>query len=141
MSRVGRSQCPLNKAVEILGDRWSLLILRDLIFGEQRGFNELLQLSREHLNPKVLTHRLRYLLSVGLIRTRADHSDQRRHGVYSLSEAGISLVPAIVHLATWAEHHFPVSSAETVRFRLLANGGVEMQSAFMKAPPCVAPYR
>lgn len=128
MSRYHRSTCPLNIAVEILGDRWSLLILRDMMFSDRRGFNDLHSGNAEGISPRVLSERLRHLVNADLVRVQVDHSDRRR-AIYALSEAAIQLVPVIVHLASWALRRRPVPPEQWARFAAL--GQPAMRSAFM----------
>ena len=76
-----RSDCPINFAAEVLGDRWSLVILRDIVFWGKRTYGELMG-SDESIATNVLASRLRHLETEGLIRRSADPDDRRkdRHG-------------------------------------------------------------
>ena len=77
-----RSGCPINAAVEVLGDPWSMLVLRDIMFGDRRHFNELLQGSQEGIASNILSSRLKQLVAAGLL-TREDAGRGRR-AAYSL---------------------------------------------------------
>ena len=98
-----RSGCPINAAVEVIGDRWSLLVLRDIMFGNRRHFRVLQEGSEEGIASNILADRLRRLVSAGLL-TRADAG--RGHRVtYSLTEAAIQLVPVMAVLGEWGLRH------------------------------------
>ena len=113
-----RSGCAINAAVEVLGDSWSLIVLRDIVFGSRRQFRELLTLNDEGIASNILSSRLRKLVEQGLL-TRADTARGQR-GTYSLTEAGIQTVPVMVALGTWGMNHRETSPELTVRARILA---------------------
>ena len=113
-----RSGCAINAAVEVLGDSWSLIILRDIVFGARRQFRELLTLNDEGIASNILSNRLRKLVQQGLL-ARADTARGKR-GTYSLTEAGIQTVPVMVALGTWGMSHRETSRELTVRARILA---------------------
>ncbi len=95
--QANRSSCPINRGVEFLGDKWSLVIIRDLVFLGHRGFRELLANSREGITPSTLSARLKSLQHAGLI----DKAEVPRghQGSYTLTEAAIQLVPLLFELA------------------------------------------
>ncbi|GGB45678.1 transcriptional regulator [Flexivirga endophytica] len=113
-----RSGCAINAAVEVLGDAWSLIVLRDIVFGGRRHFRELLTLNDEGIASNVLSSRLRQLVRHGLL-TRDDASRGQR-ATYSLTEAGIQTVPVMVALGTWGMNNRPTTPELTVRARILA---------------------
>src|ERR1035438_5939532 len=86
-----RSGCPLNASVEMLGDRWSLLIIRDMMLREFRTYKEFMQ-CYEGIATNILADRLRKLMAYGIIRAETDPSDGRKM-FYSLTPKGIDLVP------------------------------------------------
>ncbi|WP_159498412.1 helix-turn-helix domain-containing protein [Microbacterium sp. 18062] len=94
-----RSGCPINAAVEALGDQWSFLVLRDVIFGDRRYFRELLTGSIEGIASNILADRLKRLVGAGIL-TREDAARGQR-ARYSLTEAGIQTLPIIVALGDW----------------------------------------
>lgn len=95
--QANRSSCPINRGVEFLGDRWSLVIIRDMVFLGHRGFRELLAGSREGITPSTLSARLKSLEHAGLI----DKAEVARghQGSYTLTEAAIQVVPLLFELA------------------------------------------
>ena len=125
-----RSLCPINLSLEILGDRWSLLILRDMIFGGRRHFRELLQRSDEGIASNILADRLKRLVATGIL-TRADDPSHRQKAIYSLTEMGVQLVPVFAVIGAWGRRHLPVSRELSIRAQVLEEGGPAMWEAFM----------
>ena len=98
-----RSDCPLNYGIEIFGDKWTLLIIRDLMFFEKRHFNELLS-SAEGIATNLLADRLAMLEKEKIIRKEKD-SQHKQKIIYSLTPKGIDLVPIILSIGLWSEKH------------------------------------
>ncbi|MFT4083222.1 MAG: helix-turn-helix domain-containing protein [Nocardioides sp.] len=121
-----RSGCPINLAVEALGDPWALIVLRDVMFGERRYFRELQSQSAEGIASNVLASRLKALVEAGLLTKQTVMRGQRAR--YSLTEAGIRTVPILVALGNWGldfrgERHQVADSAARARSILLRTGG------------------
>jgi DNA-binding HxlR family transcriptional regulator len=98
-----RSGCPLNASVEMLGDRWSLLIIRDMMLLGRRTFKEFLG-SYEGIATNILAERLRRLEAYGIIATEPDASDGRKL-IYTLTPKGIDLAPVLTEMVLWAAAH------------------------------------
>jgi DNA-binding HxlR family transcriptional regulator len=126
-----RSGCPINLTLEILGDRWSLLVLRDMMFGDRRHFRELLTRSEEGIASNILADRLKKLTAQGMI-TRADDPSHKQKAIYSLTERAIELVPILALIGGWGTRHLPVSEELSIRAKLLEAGGQPMWDAFME---------
>jgi DNA-binding HxlR family transcriptional regulator len=124
-----RSGCPINMAVEAFGDRWSLLVLRDVMFGDRRYFRELLAGSEEGIASNILADRLKRLVGAGLLTRAAVRPGQRAK--YSLTEAAIELVPVIAELGAWGVRHRNTTPRLRVRAELLTDGGPELWAEFM----------
>lgn len=129
MKHETRSQCPINLALEVIGDKWSLLIIRDMIFGGKRHYRELLR-SEESISSNILAERLRMLVEEGMI-TKADDPSHKQKAVYSLTEMAIALVPVLAHLGAWGCKYLPASAELSVRAQLLEKGGPAMWEQFM----------
>jgi DNA-binding HxlR family transcriptional regulator len=125
-----RSGCPINLATETLGDRWSLVILRDMMFGNRRYFRELLHNSVEGIASNILANRLQRLVDNGLI-SRAKDPAHKQKIRYSLTEPAIQLVPIMAHLGAWGRRHLPVTRELAIRAELLELGGPELWERFM----------
>lgn len=126
-----RSGCPINLTLEILGDRWSLIVIRDIMFGNRRHFRELLQNSEEGIASNILADRLKRLVERGLL-TRADDPTHKQKAVYSLTEMAIDLVPLFAHMGAWGRKHLAVSEELSIRAELLENGGSNLWEDFME---------
>ena len=98
-----RSGCPLNASVEMLGDRWSLLIIRDMMLKGARTYKAFLE-CYEGIATNILADRLRKLAAYGIITTEPDPSD-RRKVIYSLTKKGIDLAPVLTEMVLWAAAH------------------------------------
>lgn len=125
-----RSGCPINLSVEVFGDKWSLVILRDMIFGGRRHFRELLLNSQEGIASNMLADRLKSLVELGLL-TKADDPTHKQKAVYSLTEMSIALVPIMAHLGAWGRKWLPASEALSIRAELMEEGGPELWEKFM----------
>ncbi|MGI8578147.1 MAG: winged helix-turn-helix transcriptional regulator [Nocardioidaceae bacterium] len=115
--------------MEVVGDRWSLLVLRDIMFGNRRHFRVLQERSEEGIASNILADRLRRLVADGLL-TRVDAGRGRR-AIYSLTEAGIELVPVMAALGRWGARNRPTTRTLRVRAELLADGGPALWEHFM----------
>lgn len=92
-----RSGCPINRGLEVLGDQWSLVILRDIAAYDRRGFRELLTGNIEGISAPVLSRRLADLTAAGLL--VKSPTPRGKQGRYSLTELGIATLPLMVELA------------------------------------------
>ena len=108
-----RSGCPLNASVEMLGDRWSLLIIRDMMLRGARTYKELLE-GYEGIATNILADRLRRLVAHGIISTKPDPSDGRKL-IYLLTSKGIDLAPVLTEMVLWAAAHEETGNQELVR--------------------------
>jgi DNA-binding HxlR family transcriptional regulator len=125
-----RSGCPINLTLEVVGDKWSLLVIRDMMFGNRRHFRELLTKSEEGISSNILADRLKTLLDQGII-TWADDPSHRQKGIYSLTEQGIELLPVLAQMSGWGFKYLPVSQELGIRAKLLSQGGPKMWAEFM----------
>lgn len=105
-----RSHCPVNYALEHFGDKWSLLILRDLMFKGKRHYNEFFE-SEEKVSTSVLGDRLRSLEADGII-TKGEDDVKKSRIKYSLTEKGIALLPVLVDIIVWSGAFDPNTTAE-----------------------------
>jgi DNA-binding HxlR family transcriptional regulator len=130
MTDTSRSGCPINLSLEVLGDKWSLLIIRDMMFGNRRHFRELLTKSEEGISSNILADRLKMLLDQGIVR-RDDDPSHKQKGIYSLTEQGIELLPILAQMSGWGFKYLPVSEELGIRAKLLSEGGPNMWAEFM----------
>lgn len=130
MRATHRSGCPINLTLELLGDRWSLIVLRDMIFGGARGFRELMR-SPEGIASNILADRLRMLVDQGLL-TRSGDPSHRQKAIYSLTAQAIELVPVFAQIGAWGSRWLPVTPALSIRARLMEEGGPPLWARFME---------
>jgi DNA-binding HxlR family transcriptional regulator len=125
-----RSGCPINLSMEALGDRWSLVILRDIMFGDRRTFRDILTRSEEGIASNILANRLRTLTAGGFL-TQAPDPAHRQRRFYALTEKAIALVPVMAELGAWGRRFLPVTPELSVRAELLERGGHAFWRDFM----------
>jgi DNA-binding HxlR family transcriptional regulator len=130
MKHTRRSGCPINLTLEMVGDHWSLIVIRDVMFGNRRHYGELLRLSEEGIASNILADRLAHLVHAGLLSRTGDPTHKQK-AIYSLTEASIQLVPLLAHMGAWGRRHTPVSKELAIRAQLLEEGGERMWKAFM----------
>ncbi|WP_109483596.1 helix-turn-helix domain-containing protein, partial [Paraburkholderia sp. C35] len=98
-----RSHCAVNYGVEIFGDRWSLLIIRDIVFAGKKTYGEFLK-SEEGIATNVLASRIAFLEEQGIL-ARAPNPEDGRKDFYSLTEKGLDLIPVVLNVVLWSAKH------------------------------------
>jgi DNA-binding HxlR family transcriptional regulator len=106
-----RSHCPVNYGLEAFGDRWALLIVRDIIFRGKRTYGEFLK-SEEGFATNILATRLAQLIDAGILQREA-HADGRKD-TYSLTEKGLDLIPMIFEMVLWSAKYDSRSEAKRI---------------------------
>lgn len=129
MTKATRSGCPINLSLEIFGDRWTLLVLRDMIFSGARHFRELLA-SREGISSNILAARLDMLVEQGLL-TRADDPSHKQKVIYSLTQPAIELMPVLVQMGAWGARNLSPDPESAARSNALTAGGPAMWETYM----------
>ncbi len=99
-----RSECPISSSLDIWGDKWSLLIVRDLMFAKQCTYGDFLK-SDEKIATNILASRLLMLEENGVI-TKQDHPDSKAKVLYKLTQKGIDLLPLMIEINLWADKYF-----------------------------------
>ena len=128
---IKRSNCPISAALDTIGDKWSLLILRDLMFTEKRTYGEL-QSSEEGIATNILAARLAMLEEHEIIYKSADPEHSRR-SIYRLTEKGIDLLPVIVELSHWMQRYDPEAVPCSKSLKSHKKHKAEMIATRMKA--------
>lgn len=123
-----RSQCPFNLTLEMLGDRWSLIVIRDVMFGNHRHYGDLLKFSEEGIASNILADRLGRLMRAGLL-TRTGDPTHKQKAIYSLTESAIDLVPLIAQMIAWGRKHLS-GTVLNPKGQILEKGGDRMWRAF-----------
>ncbi|UJQ93381.1 winged helix-turn-helix transcriptional regulator [Mariluticola halotolerans] len=130
MHKPFRSGCPINLTLETLGDSWSLIVIRDIMFGNRRHYRDLLNNSEEGIASNILASRLKNLVSAGLLSTSPDPAHKQKT-VYSLTEPAIQLVPLLAQMGAWGRRFTPATRELSIRAQLLEEGGPEMWDGFI----------
>ena len=108
MKQEFRCDCPVTSALDVLGDKWMLVIIKQMLIEEKRTFKDFIE-SDEAISTNILSSKLKCLEHYGLIK-RKNHPTNKKTKLYHLTEKGLSLTPTIVELAIWGdqnlrEHH------------------------------------
>lgn len=126
-----RAGCPINNTLETFGDRWSLIILRDSMFGGRpRSFRSYLTESIEGIASNILTDRLKRLTANGLL-TRSPDPSHKQRVVYSLTEKAIELVPLMAVMGSWGLRHTLPAADLATGAQVLEDGGPQLWKEFM----------
>ena len=102
-----RSDCPISSALDIVGDKWSLLIIRDIMLKEKNTYNEFLN-AEEKIATNVLADRLAMLEETGIL-LKEEHPESKAKYFYRLTKQGIDLLPVLVEMILWSEKYLKVS--------------------------------
>jgi len=100
-----RSACPIAGSLDVIGDPWSLVIIRDLMFRDNHEYTDFLG-SEENLATNVLADTLTRLTEAGIVK-RLEHPTQSNKFVYRLTEMGIDLLPLVIELSHWGVKYVP----------------------------------
>jgi len=119
-----RSRCPISLALDVIGDRWSLLIVRDLMFAGKRYYRELMR-SDEGISSNILAERLARLVDVGVL-SRTDDPNHQQKAIYSLTPMGIDLLPIVAQLGIWGRKYLPVTPESGAHAKRLEKGGATL---------------
>jgi len=114
-----RSTCPINYSVEIFGDKWMLLILRDIMFNGKNSFLEF-RASNEKISSAVLTEKLNTLLSEGIV-SKVTSPKNASKFLYLITDKGIELVPVMVELLNWGSTYNPDGGPKPMLDRIKQN--------------------
>lgn len=98
-----RSDCPISSSLDIFGDKWSLLIVRDLMLHKTRTYGDFTR-AEEKIATNILANRLQVLEEYGII-IKLPYPDNKVKGLYKLSKKGVDLIPAVIEIALWGNIH------------------------------------
>ena len=101
-----RSDCPVSNSLDIWGDKWSLLIIRDLMFAKECTYGDFLK-AQERIATNILASRLQSLEENKIIE-KLDHPDSKAKVLYRLTKKGVDLMPVLIEIHLWAEKYFPI---------------------------------
>ena len=129
MRKDHRSECVINLMVEVFGDPWSLLVVRDIIFMNRRHFRELLTRSPEGIASNILADRLQRLVQQGIL-VKSQDASHKQKAIYSLTEKGIGLLPLLMEMVTWGRTYLPPFKPRGLA-GILDEGGPKLTEQFM----------
>ena len=112
-----RSGCPISSALDIVGDKWSLLIIRDMIMNGKNTYNEFLK-SEEKIATNILADRLSMLETAGII-VKEEHPESKAKIFYRITHKGIDLLPVLIELILWSDEYLPVDPAAIAYGKIL----------------------
>ena len=101
-----RSDCPVSSSLDIWGDKWSLLIIRDLMFAKECTYGDFLK-APERIATNILASRLQVLEENKIIE-KLEHPESKAKVLYRLAKKGIDLLPVMIEINLWAEKYFPI---------------------------------
>ncbi|WP_299157728.1 helix-turn-helix domain-containing protein [uncultured Tenacibaculum sp.] len=101
MSQKFRSSCPISSALDIIGDKWSLLIIRDMMFSGKKTYTEFNK-SSEKISTDILSSRLTKLNELGII-TKGKQEGNKKTNIYKLTKKGTELLPILLEIAQWSD--------------------------------------
>lgn len=140
-----KSQCPINFTVEVFGDPWSLLIVREIASFGAMTFGEFLKIN-ELISTSVLADRLEHLQNRGIV-VKSGHPTDKRKTVYSLTDLGLDALPVLYEIAAWGSRYSPAPAAPESWFNALKRDkptvlqawrkSLESGSSFFKGPHSV----
>ena len=122
-----RSDCPISCSLDIWGDKWSLLIIRDLMFAKECTYGDFLK-APEGIATNILASRLQALEENKIIE-KLDHPDSKAKVLYRLTRKGIDLLPVMIEINLWAEKYFPIPADRKAMLKEVKKD----KSAFIKS--------
>jgi DNA-binding HxlR family transcriptional regulator len=102
-----RSDCPISSALDIVGDKWSLLIIRDIAMQSKNTYNEFLK-SEEKIATNILADRLAMLEGAGIL-MKEEHPESKAKIFYRLTKQGIDLLPLLIEMILWSDKYLPIA--------------------------------
>ena len=101
-----RSKCPISCSLDIFGDKWSLIILRDMVFKKKNTFKDFIS-SKEKIASNILSSRLKKLEKFGLISKNSDIQN-RKTKIYKLTDSGLELIPTLLEISIWGKNNIKI---------------------------------
>ena len=125
-----KSLCPINQALELFGDKWTLLIIRDIIFNSKNSYREFLQ-SDEKIASNILADRLSMLEKENILVRKSDPGHKQKI-IYNLTEKGIDLLPILIEIGNWSLKYNDLNKEDKTHIKHLKKGGEKLQRDLKK---------
>ena len=113
LKKIFRCSCPLTSAVDIVGDKWTLVIIKQMLLEYKTTFKDFYG-SDEAIAPNILSERLKKMQSIGLI-DKLKHPTNRKTNIYILTEKGLTLTPIVIELALWAHNNITPMNQDVLK--------------------------
>ncbi|MDG1395614.1 MAG: helix-turn-helix domain-containing protein [Flavobacteriales bacterium] len=113
LKKIFRCNCPVTSAVDIVGDKWTLVIIKQMLLEYKTTFKDFYD-SDEAIAPNILSERLKKMQSIGLI-DKLKHSTNRKTNIYILTEKGLTLTPIVIELALWAHNNITPMNKDVLK--------------------------
>ena len=123
-SKNSRSNCPINFGLETFGDKWTLLVIRDLMFNGKQHYGEILN-SDEKISTNILADRIKRLETSGVIEKEIDRNNRRKL-IYRLTDKGKDLLPVMLEIIDWSSKHDSFSNAPDQFMQVLKEDKAEL---------------
>ncbi|MEP2988556.1 MAG: helix-turn-helix domain-containing protein [Parasphingorhabdus sp.] len=124
-----RSNCPINFVLETFGDKWTLLIVRDLMFKDKRTYGDFLE-SEEKISTNILADRLKRLEEHGIIAKSVSPQNQSSF-IYSFTEKGLELLPIMLEITAWSAKHDTTTNTPSTFLEMFYSNKKEMVSTLL----------
>jgi DNA-binding HxlR family transcriptional regulator len=125
-----RSKCPISCAMDIFGDKWSLLIVRDMIFLQKKTFKEFFS-SQENIASNILSSRLKSLEKIGIISKNITLKNKKTY-IYKLTDSGLKLIPLFLEIIIWSKNNIKVFMDEPQQTELTLILGLDRSLLSLK---------
>ncbi len=129
VSNQPRSECVISNVLEVLGDKWTLLVVRDLLFFNKHEYKDFL-CSPEAIATNILSERLKRLLSAGVIAEKV-HPENKSRKFYYLTAKGKNLLPVLIEMAKWGMIYFPDLNAMQELYSQIANDESKLKTEIL----------
>ena len=130
-----RSPCPLANRLDLLGDKWTLLIVRDLLLTDRSEFGHFLY-AGEGISTNILSDRLEKLQLAGVV-TKQPHPDHGKKFVYKLTDKGLGLAPTIIEMTLWGNQHLDNTDMPAALLTMMKNDREQILSLIRSREPLV----
>ena len=116
LGKIFRCDCPVTSALDIVGDKWTLVVIKLMLLEQKKTFKEFSE-SDESIAPSILSNRLKTLDKTGFI-LKVKPQDNQKTNHYFLTEKGLSLTPIVIELALWSYHNIkPIDDLELLKVK------------------------
>lgn len=133
IEKIKRSECPISNSLDIWGDKWSLLIVRDLMFNGQCTYGDF-QKSEEGIATNILASKLKLLMENGIVE-KLKHPESKAKVLYQLTEKGIDLMPLMIEINLWVEKYYSIPAERKTMLKEIKkdrNGFIQSKSKELK---------